>query len=643
MAAAWAEGAPKCGREQIELLGSSLANVRGLKLQEAPGAGDGAVAVVAELLDCLERCGSVVMRSMSVLGFGAEDHQTSPGVEILSALELLREMSRESLAVPLVEEVSAVDVVLRYVETDGSSTDVRVLASMAYYTIGCRNGLAVFESLEVVDRVYAANLAAWGSYKKSAGDSTAFDLLCALQSSHNIAGYEGCAKTPSASRAAIEAKMMTFARDMMGKLAKWTQEEVEMFMPAAHTALAQSDVVLACGAAFCVGAIGYLHPTAVVAGAGTGLFTAGWHLHRRVCPVIPRAEWWLSKAAVVDVDSLQMAPVWFLLTSVRRMTADRARSLEVWAPMLSDAIEMMKMNQMARLSSGDTMSCQLFCLPCILVEFAAQDESQRQMLLGNGALDALEYACVHDFACMGMSVANYAAEAVVELCGRNEEGKTLSRETVFAVLRKLEAWLDDNSYLSSASAATAAISVSRVATMAISDANKRIMLEFDSIVNLLVRYLLVGSPRRGEKGADAMQEAAAGLILMLALFEPSAKALRTERSGVLEGLRGVLADGSATEGAVQKANQALFQLDADQQSRSVTVGSVESNGVHIKHVMVSYCWAQQPVVKRIHAALVGRGYIVWIDVEQMKGSTVDAMALAVEGGVRDADGCVASV
>ena len=36
------------------------------------------------------------------------------------------------------------------------------------------------------------------------------------------------------------------------------------------------------------------------------------------------------------------------------------------------------------------------------------------------------------------------------------------------------------------------------------------------------------------------------------------------------------------------------------------------------------------MIKRIHAALVQRGYSMWIDVEQMKGSTVDAMSLAVE-------------
>eukprot|EP01044_Picomonas_judraskeda_P028089 COSAG03_NODE_9185_length_740_cov_0.691108_1_plen_116_part_10 len=42
------------------------------------------------------------------------------------------------------------------------------------------------------------------------------------------------------------------------------------------------------------------------------------------------------------------------------------------------------------------------------------------------------------------------------------------------------------------------------------------------------------------------------------------------------------------------------------------------------------CWEQQEVIKRVLGALVRRGYRVWIDIEQMRGSTVDSMALAVE-------------
>ena len=36
------------------------------------------------------------------------------------------------------------------------------------------------------------------------------------------------------------------------------------------------------------------------------------------------------------------------------------------------------------------------------------------------------------------------------------------------------------------------------------------------------------------------------------------------------------------------------------------------------------------MILRIHASLCRRGYLVWIDTEMMKGSTMDAMSDAIE-------------
>lgn len=46
---------------------------------------------------------------------------------------------------------------------------------------------------------------------------------------------------------------------------------------------------------------------------------------------------------------------------------------------------------------------------------------------------------------------------------------------------------------------------------------------------------------------------------------------------------------------------------------------------------MSYQWDVQEVVKRVVAELQLRGYLVWLDVERMKGSVIDAMSAAVEG------------
>ena len=49
------------------------------------------------------------------------------------------------------------------------------------------------------------------------------------------------------------------------------------------------------------------------------------------------------------------------------------------------------------------------------------------------------------------------------------------------------------------------------------------------------------------------------------------------------------------------------------------------------HLMVSYQWDVQATVLRIAASMRTRGFRVWVDTEMMSGSTLDAMAAAVEG------------
>jgi hypothetical protein len=48
------------------------------------------------------------------------------------------------------------------------------------------------------------------------------------------------------------------------------------------------------------------------------------------------------------------------------------------------------------------------------------------------------------------------------------------------------------------------------------------------------------------------------------------------------------------------------------------------------YAMLSYCWNDQTIILRVRESLREAGYACWIDVESMRGSTVDAMADAVE-------------
>ena len=47
--------------------------------------------------------------------------------------------------------------------------------------------------------------------------------------------------------------------------------------------------------------------------------------------------------------------------------------------------------------------------------------------------------------------------------------------------------------------------------------------------------------------------------------------------------------------------------------------------------MLADQWDAQETIKRISVELKRRGYVVWLDIEQMAGSIMDAMSAAVEG------------
>ena len=81
----------------------------------------------------------------------------------------------------------------------------------------------------------------------------------------------------------------------------------------------------------------------------------------------------------------------------------------------------------------------------LIVEAAAKDESQHGVRLEAGVMGALEYACAHDFMHAGLSLASYAAGAAVALVGRNEGGKTLSREAVTAIADRLALYFQADS------------------------------------------------------------------------------------------------------------------------------------------------------------------------------------------------------
>ena len=87
--------------------------------------------------------------------------------------------------------------------------------------------------------------------------------------------------------------------------------------------------------------------------------------------------------------------------------------------------------------------------------------------------------------------------------------------------------------------------------------------------------------------------------------------------------------------------QLHFELEEDTRPKKISaVASGDDHGTGTglaktqsgppPHVMASYNWDHQDVILCVVAWLHEHGYLVWVDTGQMKGATVDTMALAVE-------------
>ena len=299
------------------------------------------------------------------------------------------------------------------------------------------------------------------------------------------------------------------------------------------------------------------------------------------------------------------------------------------------AVNNLKMNLAAKYFSRGSFSFGVIYFSISILNQAlakqADKEDAKAKLLQYDVTSALSYAssCEIEIAShiKAFNIAGNAAAVEINLLGRNEHGAELSQAAATGVLAMLCSWSTSSR---KAAPINGALRPARaVEEMAIADRNKHFIMEHDGALEGLVHLLILGKdhPRVGQPGADDVQHVAGRVLLQLSLSSECAEALKSKQV-VMAGLH-ELADSGLTAEARRCGKDALFQL----QGRDTVVESeppVEGSKGRPKHVMLSYCWDQQAVVKRVHAGLVERGYDTWIDIEQMMGSTVDSMAAAVE-------------
>ena len=161
-----------------------------------------------------------------------------------------------------------------------------------------------------------------------------------------------------------------------------------------------------------------------------------------------------------------------------------------------------------------------------------------------------------------------------------------------------------------------------------SDANKPLLLASPDFIPYLVDALLLDPdhPRAGmtQELKTWCQEHHAECLAQLAVFEPAREALRQDPS-VIPALKAVAEVGLSAE-ARKFADAALLALS----DKKPDMHRIDMDGEQ-QHLMLSYQWDKQATVKRLNDSLIGRGYVTWFDLTNMKGSVMDAMSEAVEG------------
>ena len=149
--------------------------------------------------------------------------------------------------------------------------------------------------------------------------------------------------------------------------------------------------------------------------------------------------------------------------------------------------------------------------------------------------------------------------------------------------------------------------------LAINDTNKTV-LGHKGAVGVLIAVLRTS--RANDERASALR------ALWMLAFDDNNKEVIRQDGGALRMLRQLQ---HSKDPEVQKAAAGtLWELEGK------TARSVEKQEGTRNHVMISYQWDNQDVLIEVRKRLQASGYRVWMDLEQMGGSTLEAMAKAVE-------------
>ena len=234
----------------------------------------------------------------------------------------------------------------------------------------------------------------------------------------------------------------------------------------------------------------------------------------------------------------------------------------------------------------------------------------------------------------------YAGQVCASVFGRDEaDSESTFVFTQLQVDSMIVRWHDVVSADNRGPGYTTKLSADAIQTLelCISDTNKPLLLANDDFLPYLLEALLLdpNHPRLSDPSSNTswLQQMACECFAQLAMFPPGADALlrNDEAARVRPALESVVSGEHGRSAAARtNAKTALAALFPEAlPPQRLGPGSPDGRA-EAAHVMLSYNWRYQPTMKRLNLALKARDYSVWIDIEKMQGSTIEAMASAVE-------------
>ena len=209
-----------------------------------------------------------------------------------------------------------------------------------------------------------------------------------------------------------------------------------------------------------------------------------------------------------------------------------------------------------------------------------------------------------------------AAESLLTLAylvDENTNHLILADENLLSFIITLldEAWQSEDRHSNGYSAKELAEGLSH---LAINDANKNILGQ-NGVIPVLISVIKTSN--------EDEEKASATRALWMLAFDNNNKEKVRQEEGAMDILHQLQ---QSKNSEVQKAAAgALWELEGKTARQSSE--KIESTG---NHVMISYQWDSQEVLVEVKNRLQASGYRVWMDLEQMGGSTLETLAKAVE-------------